>query len=153
MSTRREQMRNPGEALQAVSTLYVGSIQRLAELNMNTMREAVEITASATQEISRARTPQDVQYALYQPMMECAQTYSRRLYEILAQTQRDLIDTMTSQAGGRTPFAAPGDWGAAFDAFSSGLRRYSEMAEEGLAAAAEGAQQGASARTYGKKTA
>jgi phasin family protein len=153
MSTRREQMRNPGEALQAVSTLYVGSIQRLAELNMNTMREAVEITASATQEISRARTPQDVQYALYQPMMECAQTYSRRFYEILAQTQREFVDTMTSQLGSPTPFAAPANWGAAFDAFNSGLRRYSAMAEEGLAAAAEGSQQGASARTYGKKTA
>lgn len=153
MSTRREQPKNPIEAIQAVSTVCVGSIQQIAELNLSTMREAVEITASATQEISRARTPQEMQYAFYQPMIECVQTYARRYYEILAQAQRDLIDTTTAQLGGRSSFL-PGDWGAAMNAFNSNMRRYSAMAEEGVAAAAEGAQQGAAgARSYGKKSA
>ena len=133
----------------------MSSAQRLAELNLNTMREAFETTANGAQEMSRTKNFQDMQAQVFQPLLERTQTYSQRVFEIMAETQREAVEAMTRMLQqGRSPFLVPGDWNAMFETFNSGVRRLSSMTAENLAATADAGEDAATAaRQYARKTA
>ncbi len=142
---------NVVQAFQTISTLYLTSAQRLAELNMSTMHEAIEISTSAMQEMARAKNPQDVQLRVFQPLLENAQNYTRKACDILAKTQQEAVNAMIPQFAGRS--SAFGDWNSAFEAFNTGMRRFSSLTADNLTAATEAASQATEARPYGKKSA
>ncbi|MCK0508783.1 phasin family protein [Aromatoleum anaerobium] len=141
---------NVVQAFQTISTLYLTSAQRLAELNMSTMHEAIEISTSAMQEMARAKNPQDVQLMVFQPLLENAQNYTRKACDILAKTQQEAVNAMIPQFAGRNPF---GDWNSAFEAFNTGMRRFSSLTADNLAAATEATSQATEGRPYSKKSA
>lgn len=141
---------NVVQAFQTISTLYLSSAQRLAELNMSTMHEAIEIGTSAMQEMARAKNPQDVQLRVFQPLLENAQNYTRKACDILAKTQQEAVSAMIPQFAGRNPFS---DWNSAFEAFNTGMRRFSSLTADNFTTATEAASQATEARPYGKKSA
>lgn len=141
------------DAVRTLSGLYMSSAQRLLELNMNTLRETIEQTGEAARTTSGARSPQELQGA-FQPMLETAQSYGRDAFEIIVGTQQEVMKVMLSQFGGANAmFAMPTDWNTAFDAFNSGVRRFSTMATENATAAAEAGTRAFSAGEQGKRSA
>ncbi|MDT3672454.1 MAG: phasin family protein [Aromatoleum sp.] len=141
------------DAVRTISSLYMTSAQRLLELNLNTMRESVEKTAEATRSTSGARSPQELQ-GVFQPMLDCAQEYSRDAFEIIVGTQQEVMKVMLTQfAGPNSMFSLPTDWSAAFDAFNTGVRRFSTMATENATEAVEAGQRAFTSATQGKRSA
>lgn len=141
------------DAVRTISSLYMTSAQRLLELNLNTMRESVEKTAEAARSTAGARSPQELQ-GLFQPMLDCAQEYGRDAFEIIVGTQQEVMKVMLTQfAGPNSAFSLPTDWNAAFDAFNSGMRRFSTMATENAADAAEAGARAFSSAAQGKRSA
>lgn len=141
---------NVVQAIQTISTLYLTSAQRLAELNMSAMHEAMEISTSVMQEMARAKNPQEVQLMVFQPLLENAQNYTRKACDILAKTQQEAVNALIPQFANRNPF---GDWNSAFEAFNTGMRRFSSLTADNLTAASEAASHSAEGRPYGKKSA
>jgi phasin family protein len=145
---------NPADAFRTVSGLYLTSAQRLAELNMSTMREALDKTTSAVQSKAGAKGAQDLQFGLFQPLIESAQNYVRSAYEIIAETQQEVMRVMLAQMSGvATQFSVPTEWNSAFDAFNSGVRRFSELTNENVAVAKEAGAKAVNPSTYEKKIA
>ena len=90
------------DSLLAVANTALASAERIAALNLNTARSALEDTASNVQTVLGAKNPQEVlaaQSALAQPAVEKAVAYGRSVYEITSQTQQELAKLVESQYG------------------------------------------------------
>jgi phasin family protein len=145
---------NPADAFRTISGLYLTSAQRLAELNMSAMREAVDKTTSAVQSKAGAKGVQDLQFGLFQPLIESAQTYVRNAYEIVAETQQEVMRVMLAQMSSvGTQFSVPTEWNSAFEAFNSGIRRFSALTNENVSAVRDAGTKALNPSTYEKKSA
>ena len=91
---------------------------------------------------------------MFQPILDCAQEYNRDAFEIIVGTQQEVMKVLLTQfAGPNSVFSLPTDWTQAFDAFNSGMRRFSAMATEGAAEAAEAGSRAFTAPAQGKRSA
>jgi phasin family protein len=90
------------DSLLSVANTALASAERIAALNLNTARAALEDTVSGVQAIAGAKTPQDVASvatALTQPAIEKATAYARSVYEITSQSQGELTKMIQAQFG------------------------------------------------------
>ncbi|MBT9520527.1 MAG: phasin family protein [Dechloromonas sp.] len=90
------------DSLLSVANTALASAERIAALNLNTARAALEDTVSGVKSVMGAKDPKEAlaaQTALAQPAVEKAVAYSRSVYEITAQTQQDLAKMVEAQFG------------------------------------------------------
>ena len=90
------------DSLLSVANTALASAERIAALNLNTARAAIEDTAAGVKTVIEAKDPQAAlaaQKALAQPAIEKAVAYSRSVYEISSQTQQELAKMVEAQFG------------------------------------------------------
>jgi phasin family protein len=90
------------DSLLSVANTALASAERIAALNLNAARSALEDTASGVKSVLSAKDPQEalaVQSSLAKPAVEKAVAYSRSVYEITAQTQQELAKMVEAQFG------------------------------------------------------
>ena len=91
-------------AINSLMTIAAGSLdttERLAALNLNTARAAMEDGAAAVSALFGAKDPQALialQATLAKPAVERAMAYSRSVYEILSQSSNGLTKIAEGQA-------------------------------------------------------
>lgn len=90
------------DSLLSVANAALASAERIAALNLNTARAALEDTAAGVKSVMEAKDPQAAiaaQQALAQPAVEKAVAYSRSVVEISTQTQQELAKMVEAQFG------------------------------------------------------
>jgi len=90
------------DSLLSVANTALASAERLAALNLNTARAALEDSVASVKTISGAKGVQDVTAvatSLTQPAIEKATAYARSVYEITSQTQSELTKLVETQFG------------------------------------------------------
>lgn len=88
------------DSLLSVANTALASAERIAALNLNTARAALEDTASGVKSVMEAKDPKAAlatHSSLAQPAVEKAVAYSRSVYEITAQTQQELAKMVEAQ--------------------------------------------------------
>jgi phasin family protein len=91
------------DSLLAVANTALASAERIAALNLDTARTALQDTASGVQSVMAAKDPQaalTAQTSLAKPAVDKAVAYSRSIYEITAETQQELAKMVEAQFGG-----------------------------------------------------
>ncbi|MDY0011766.1 MAG: phasin family protein [Rhodocyclaceae bacterium] len=89
------------EAFMTLAKSAFNGAERLAALNLNTARAALEDTIDATRALLAAKDPQALlalQSSLAQPLVEKTLAYARNVYEIATQTQEELSKVVESKA-------------------------------------------------------
>ncbi len=90
------------DSLLSVANTALASAERIASLNLNTARSAMEDSVSGAKALMGAKDVQEalsIQASLAQPKVEQAVAYSRSVYEISAQTQEELTKLIEAQFG------------------------------------------------------
>jgi len=90
------------DSLLSVANTALASAERIAALNLNTARAALEDGAAGVKSVLEAKDPQAAlaaQKALAQPAIDKAVAYSRSVYEISSQTQQELAKMVEAQFG------------------------------------------------------
>lgn len=88
------------DALLSLANIALSSAERVAALNLNTARTALEDGITSGKAVMSAKDPQEaitVQSGLAQPTIEKAVAYSRSVYEISAQTQEEFAKLVEGQ--------------------------------------------------------
>ncbi|WP_449369598.1 phasin family protein [Thiomonas sp.] len=93
--------KNSAEALTALSMARLDALQKLADLNLQTMRKALEQTASVSRELLSSDHPQDG----FAPSLQAFQSNSQKLMsdyfsqtaKIAAESQQELVEAMQRQ--------------------------------------------------------
>ncbi|MEY3202465.1 MAG: hypothetical protein RIR70_2015 [Pseudomonadota bacterium] len=88
------------EAALTLAHTAFASAERLAALNLNTARTAIEESVANTKALLSAKDIQEVvslQASLAQPILEKAVGYSRSVYEIASQTQEEITKLVEAQ--------------------------------------------------------
>jgi phasin family protein len=114
------------DSLLSVANTALASAERVAALNLNTARAALEDTVSSVQSVLSAKDPQAAlaaQSSLAKPAIEKAVAYSRSMIEITTQTQQDLAKMVEAQ----------------FADFQKSIAGMVEMASKSAPAGSEGA--------------
>jgi phasin family protein len=136
--------------------------ERLAALNLNTVRSVLEDSAASSKTLTAVKTPQelvDLQATLTQPIVEKAVAYARSVYEITSQSQEELsklfeaqvaelnkgvataLDTAAKSAPAGSDVAVAAVKSAiaaansAYDSMSKAAKQVAEIAEANVAAA------------------
>lgn len=145
------------EAVQALANIYLSSAERLAELNLNTVREVLEESMTATKEQlgKGADNASGVsQTNFLQPMVDKAMTYSHSVFAIFVETQQEATKTLMSQISGlSTSYKVPTDWNAPFEMFNKGVQQFSALATQGASASNEVARKTSETFTKASKAA
>jgi phasin family protein len=90
------------DSLLSVANTALASAERIAALNLNTARAAMEDATTGIQSVIGAKDPQAAmaaQSSLAQPAVEKAVAYSRSVYEITSETQQELAKMVEAQFG------------------------------------------------------
>lgn len=132
------------EAFHGLAEICLSSAERLTALNLASTREMLDETVAA----SMQRTAKEdnsgfnfPQFAFVQPNLEKAIAYSRSAYEILLESQQEIIQSLSSQLTSmNTNFKVPGDWSAPFDMFTKGMQEVSSLTKKNASATTEAAQ-------------
>lgn len=114
------------DSLLAVANTALASAERIAALNLNTARSALEDTASGVQTVLSAKDPQATlaaQKSLAQPAVDKAVAYGKSVFEITSQTQQELAKMVEAQ----------------FSDFQKSIAGMVEMAAKSAPAGSEGA--------------
>lgn len=154
--------------------------ERLAALNLNTVRSAFEDSIAITRSLLAVKTPNDLaalQTALVQPAAEKALAYFRSSYEIVAQGVEDAVKPFETQyaeinkavgaalekaaksapVGSEVAVAAVQSAiaaaNSAYDNFNQATRKVVKITEANVAATTKAATKAVSAATAAKKTA
>lgn len=129
------------ETAQSLSTVYLENIELLLDLNLKTARDATEAFSAASKTIAAATTPlelQNVASGLSQPLWERSLTYSRRAYEIIANTNQQMSKVIIGQISNTQLTAGvPESWTALVEAFSKNVQQFSAIAASNVAAVSE----------------
>ena len=130
------------EAFLAISTIHLGSIERLSALNLNVMLQSVEdlaATAKLLPEFKSVFEARNLRSVLGQPLLETPLAYSRSTCEIVTGTQREISEMMLKG------FSQPNmvsvvqeSWSAALDLLTRGFRQITAADRESLAAGTNG---------------
>lgn len=150
------------ETLLTLANTAFASTERLAALNLNAARSAIEDSASSTKDLFSVKDPQELlgyQTSLAQPALEKAVAYSRSLYEIASQTQEEMgrlfqaqfaelnksVSTALDQAAKNAPAgsdvaitamkSAIAAATSAYDNVSKAVKQVTEITEANIAAA------------------
>lgn len=129
------------EACQAIANIYLASAQRLAELNLDTIREVAEESVAASKSHhgkggdSGFGFPQPT---VLQPMVDKSMDYVHRAFAILVETQQEATKTLMSQFSGEgANYKLPTDWNAPLEMFNKGVKQFSTLATQGASATNE----------------
>jgi phasin family protein len=110
------------DALQAFAEIYLTSAERLTVLNLASAREMLEQTVAASRQKPSTENESGFnlpQLAFSQPSFQKAVTYSRSVYEILLESQQEIIKTLSSQFSDMNAnFKLPAEATAPFEVFS-----------------------------------
>lgn len=90
------------DSLLSVANKALASAERIAALNLNTARAALEDSVASVQSFAGVKSAQDVVAAatsLTQPAIDKATAYARSVYEITAETQGELTKMVEAQLG------------------------------------------------------
>jgi phasin family protein len=90
------------DSLLSVANKALTSAERIAALNVNTARAALEDSAASIQAFAGAKSVQDVAAvatSLTQPAIDKATAYARSVYEITSETQGELTKMVEAQLG------------------------------------------------------
>ncbi len=90
------------DSLLSVANTALATAERIAALNLNTARSALEDTASGVKSVLGAKDPKEalaVQSSLAKPAVEKAVAYSRSVYEITSESQQELAKMVQAQFG------------------------------------------------------
>jgi len=155
------------DSLLAVANVALASAERIAALNLNTVRTAIEDSASGAKAVLAAKSPKeaaDIQAVLAQPAVERAVAYSRAVYEITAQGQGELAKLMEAQFAGfqksladlaklstqAVPPGAEGAFGgiqaainqvnASFSRMNEATKQFAELTQANFSAATQAAE-------------
>ena len=150
------------DSLLSLSTIALDSAERVAALNLNTVRSVLEDSVANAQAVIGVKDPQEVlslQASLAQPSVEKAVAYTRSVYEITDLTKDALVKQLTTAftdwqkqstqlaeklsksapvgsdvavAAVRSAIAATN---SAFDSLNKAAKQVSEIAEANVAAA------------------
>jgi len=88
------------DSLLSVANTALASAERIAALNLNTARSALEDTVSGVKSVMGAKDPKEalaVQSSLAKPAVDKAVAYSRSVYEITSETQQELAKMVETQ--------------------------------------------------------
>ena len=131
------------EAFHGLAEICLSSAERLTALNLATTREMLDETVA----VSMQRTAKEdnsgfnfPQMAFVQPSLEKAIAYSRSAYEILLESQQEIIQSLSSFTSMNANFKVPGDWSAPFDMFTKGMQEVSSLTKKNASATTEAAQ-------------
>lgn len=129
------------EAFHGLASIYLAGAERLTALNLTSIRGVLDDTlAESTQRPSKGadfgfNLPQ---VAFGQPIVEKTIAYSRSVYEILLETQQDVIQTLSSQfTSTNANLKMPLDWSAPFDMFTKGMQEVSSLTKKNASATTE----------------
>ncbi|HQR03752.1 MAG: phasin family protein [Proteobacteria bacterium] len=150
------------EALLTIANTTFASVERLAALNLNTARAALEDGVSTAKTVLGVKDVQDLmglQASLAHPAIEKVVAYSRGVYEIASQTQEELgkvaeaqyaefhkqVGTLLDQAAKNAPAgsdvavaavkSALAAANSAYDNVTKAAKQVAEIAEANVAAA------------------
>ena len=141
------------EAFHGLAEIYLSSVERLTALNLASTREMLDDTVAASMQRpskgdnSGFNLPQ---MAFVQPTLEKAIAYSLSAYEILLESQQEIMQSLSSQfSSTNVNLKLPADWTAQFEKFTKGLQEVSLLAKKNASATTE-ATQSAIAETLSK---
>ena len=129
------------DAIHALSNIYLASAERLAELNLNTVREVLEESVTATKE-QHGKGADNVsgvsQTNFLEPMVDKAMTYSQSVFAICVETQHEAAKTLMSHISNlSTNYIIPTDWSAPLELFNKVVHQVSALATQGASATNE----------------
>lgn len=127
------------ETVQALANIYLASAERLAELNLNVIREVVKESVSKGHHGKGDDNGSGFSQAtLLQPMIDKSMAYSRSAFEIFVETQQEATKILMSQLSGLgTGYQLPNDWNAPIEMFNKGVQQFSALATQGASATNE----------------
>lgn len=162
------------ETLLTLANTVFASTERLAALNLNAARSAIEDSVSSAKGLFGVKDPQELigyQSSLAQPAVEKAVSYSRSLYEIASQTQEEVgkvfeaqfaelnktVSAALEQAAKNAPAgsdvavaamkSAMAAATSAYDSVAKAVKQVTEMTEANVAAATNATVKAAGAAT------
>ena len=170
------------EAMMSLANSAIARAERLAELNLNTVRSVLEDSVATTRKLAEAKDPQQLaklQGELTKPMLDKAVAYARSVYEITSQSQEEMGKVFEGQvaemnkgvasaldkaaksapAGSDVAVAAVKSAiaaaNSAYDSMSKAAKQVAEMTEANVAAATNATVKAVNttAKTAGKKAA
>lgn len=152
------------EALMSLANSAIARAERLAELNLNTVRSVLEDSVATTRKLAEVKDPQQfasLQGELTKPMIDKAVAYARNVQEIATEGQQEVsslfekqiaelnkhFHEMIEQAARQAPAGSEGVFEAVRSAMntanslyedaSKAARQAAEVAEANMAAATE----------------
>ena len=152
------------EALMSLANSAIARAERLAELNLNTVRSVLEDSVATTRKLAEVKDPQQfasLQGELTRPMINKAVAYARNVQEIATEGQQEVsslfekqiaelnkrFHDMIEQAARQAPAGSEGVFQAVRSAMntanslyedaSKAARQAAEVAEANMAAATE----------------
>ncbi|MDI3515125.1 MAG: hypothetical protein PWP40_2354 [Rhodocyclaceae bacterium] len=88
------------ESLMSLATSAIARAERLAELNLNTVRSVLEDSVATTRKLAEAKNPQELanlQAELTKPMIDKAVAYARSVQEIATEGQNEVSSLFEKQ--------------------------------------------------------
>jgi phasin family protein len=152
------------ESLMSLAGSAISRAERLAELNLNTVRSVLEDSMATTKKLAEAKNPQDLaslQTELTKPLIDKAVAYARSVQEIATEGQQEVSSlfekqiaevnknfaAMLEQAAKSAPAGSEGVFAAVksamdtanslYDNASKAAKQAAEVAEANMAAATE----------------
>lgn len=145
------------ETVQALANIYLSSAERLAELNLNVIREVLKESVSATKSHHGKGNDNEsafTQASFLQPMIEQSMAYSRNAFSILVEAQQEATKTLMSQfAAEGANYKLPTDWNASLEMLNNGVKQFSTLATQGASATNEVARKASETFTKATKAA
>jgi phasin family protein len=143
--------------VQALANIYLGSAERLAELNLNVIREVVEESVTATKDYLGKGADNGSgfsQATFLQPMVDKSLTYSRNAFAILVETQQEASKMLMSLfSGAAATYKLPTDWNSPLEMFNKGVQQFSTLATQGASVTNDVARKAAESFTKATKAA
>jgi phasin family protein len=132
-------------AFMALSRIALTSVERLASVNLEAARAALEVTATASNAWAQTQDVKELQN-LWSPLTGSATQriadYLRHVQEIAAQTQEETTKLMTVYLSTMTAGATVGTvWTAGSDLFKDFAQQMTSLAEANIKAAGDAARQ------------
>ena len=152
------------ESLMSLAGSAIARAERLAELNLNTVRSVLEDSMATTKKLAEAKNPQDLaslQTELTKPLIDKAVAYARSVQEIATEGQQEVSSlfekqiaelnknfaAMLDQAAKSAPAGSEGVFAAVksamdtanslYDNASKAAKQAAEVAQANMAAATE----------------
>lgn len=145
------------ETVQALANIYLSSAERLAELNLNVIREVLKESVSTTKGHHGKGNDNEsafTQASFLQPMIEQSMAYSRNAFSILVEAQQEATKTLMSQfAAEGANYKLPTDWNASLEMLNNGVKQFSTLATQGASATNEVARKASETFTKATKAA